>query len=132
MENYFRDTVFSCIPQEFMIGKYDVGLFDSEKIVILSLVSLITNGFLAPIVEEFYFRGYLLPRINLSPNKAVIASAVLFSLYHFFSPWYFLSRVFMMIPLYYWVVKKKNIRFSIISHIIANTITSLSMLLNLT
>lgn len=131
IEINLRDTVFSFIPTKYMIGNYDISAFSNDKIIITSLLGLLLNGFTAPIMEEMYFRGYLLPRINLSPNKAIVASAVLFSLYHFYSPWYFFSRVLMMIPIYYWVVKKKNIRFSIITHIIANSVTSLSMLLYL-
>jgi len=123
-----RDTFFSFIPPEYMLGIHDISVISHDKFVIIFLASLFLNGFIAPLVEEIYFRGYLLPRIDLPQNKAIIANAVLFSLYHFFSPWHFLSRVLMMIPLYYWVMKTKNIRFSIIAHVIANSITSLSML----
>ena len=131
VEHSLRDSLFSFIPSEYMIGNYDISYYSNEKIIITAMLLLIFNGIVAPFVEEIYFRGYLLPRINLSPKKAVVVNAILFSLYHFFSPWYFLSRVLMTIPLYYLVVKKKNIRFSVIAHTIANCTASLSILLSL-
>lgn len=129
-ESSLRDTVFSFIPAESIIGKYEPSAIPQKIMLFTGVCGLFANGILAPIVEEFYFRGYLLPRINLSLNKAVILNALLFSLYHFYSPWEFFSRFFMMIPLYYWVAKKRNIRFSIIAHIIANIFTGLSMIVS--
>lgn len=127
-EEHVRDTLFSFLPAQFMLDKYDPAAFSRGKLIFASLTGLIFNGVVAPVTEELYFRGYLLARIHLSPMKAVLANTVLFSLYHVFTPWYFLSRVLMMIPLYYWVMKKKNIRFSIAAHMIANCITSLSLM----
>ena len=131
VEHSLRDSLFAFIPSEFMIGNYDISDYSNDKIIITSILLLIFNGIVAPFVEEIYFRGYLLPRINMSSNKAVVVNAILFSLYHFFSPWYFLSRVLMTIPLYYLVAKKQNIRLSIIAHTVANCIASLSILFSL-
>jgi uncharacterized protein len=44
-----------------------------------ALVGLICNGFVGPIVEEMYFRGYLLPRMERLKGWAPAANAVLFS-----------------------------------------------------
>ena len=130
IEIQIRDSLFNFVPTQYILERYDIAIFSKEKLLITGILSIVINGFIAPIMEEIYFRGYLLPRINLSPIKAATLSAVLFSIYHFYSPWYFLSRVLMMIPLYYWVVKKKNIRFSIIAHIISNVVTSVSFLIS--
>ena len=124
MENSLRDGLFSFVPDSIAMRNTDVIVAGKHKLVISACLGILTNGIVAPVTEELYFRGYLLPRINASPIMAVILSAVLFSLYHFFSPWYFFSRVIMMIPLYYWVMKRKNIRFSIVAHVIANVIAS--------
>lgn len=128
-EIFVRDTVFSFVPTKLVLGKYDVLDFPKSTMVFIGIFGIIANGLMAPIVEELYFRGYLLPRINLSMKKAVCFNAALFSLYHFFAPWGFLSRFLMMVPLYYWVAKRKNIRFSIIAHIIANSYTMIVMLI---
>ncbi len=128
VEQNIQTNIFSFFPANLIVDNYDPSSLSSGMIIFISLFGFITNGIIAPVVEELYFRGFLLPRINTNENVAVIISAVLFSFYHFFSPWAFFSRILMMIPLYYVVVKKKNLRFSIASHIIANSITSLSLL----
>ena len=130
LELMIQDNIFSFVPAEYILGSYDITTFSKDKLILTALLSIITNGFVAPIFEELYFRGYLLPRINSSLMKAAVLNAILFSIYHFFSPWYFISRVLMMIPIYYWVGKKKNIRFSILAHIISNVVTSVSFLLS--
>jgi hypothetical protein len=38
-------------------------------------------------VEEYYFRGYLLPRLSRFGSLAPVINVALFSLYHFFTPW---------------------------------------------
>ena len=130
-EHGLRDSLFAFVPDNFALRNVDYSLTSKNLLIFVASFSILTNGIIAPITEEIYFRGYLLPRINLSPIMAVIVNASLFSLYHFFSPWYFFSRVLMMIPLYYWVMKRRNIRFSIMAHIIANVFTSVSLLLEI-
>lgn len=129
LETRLLNNVFAFIPSNMVIDTYDASEISRNMIIFMVISGLITNGLLAPIMEEIYFRGYLLPRIDASKKKAVVLNAVLFSLYHFFTPWAFFSRVLMMIPLYWWVAKKENIRFSIIAHIIANSLSILVMLL---
>lgn len=76
-----------------------------------------------PLVEELYFRGYLLPRMEGFAGKwAPFINTVLFSVYHFFSPWENLIRVVASYPLVYTVWKKRDIRFGILVHVLVNTI----------
>ena len=44
-------------------------------------------------VEELYFRGYLLPRISRLGAWAPLVNTVLFSLYHLFTPWLSVGRI---------------------------------------
>ena len=44
-------------------------------------------------VEEMYFHGYLLPRISRLGAWAPLVNTVLFSLYHFFTPWLNVGRI---------------------------------------
>lgn len=131
LEDGLRDSLFSFIPDSIAMRNIDTSLLPKNKLFLSACLGILANGIIAPVTEELYFRGFLLPKIKLSPNMAVVISAVLFSLYHFFSPWYFLSRVLMTLPIYYWVMKRKNIRFSIIAHIIANLTYSGPILLQL-
>jgi hypothetical protein len=76
-------------------------------------------AFLGPLVEELYFRGYLLPRMNgkLGP----LLHSFLFAAYHVFTPWMIITRTIGLLPLIY-AVKHKNIYVGIIVHILLNTI----------
>lgn len=130
LENGLRDTLFSFVPDHFAMRNIDYSVLSKDKLIFATCFGIFANGIIAPITEEVYFRGYLLPRINLSPNLAVLVNAALFSAYHLFSPWYFLSRLLMTLPIYYWVVKRKNMRFSLIAHMIANIYTGISLLFN--
>ena len=130
LENGLRDTLFHFVPDHFAMRNVNYSTLPKDKLIFAACFSIFANGIIAPVTEEVYFRGYLLPRINLSPNLAILVNAVLFSVYHFFSPWYFFSRLLMTLPIYYWVVRKKNMRFSLIAHMIANLFTGISLLLN--
>ena len=44
-------------------------------------------------VEEMFFRGYLLPRISRLGAWAPLVNTVLFSLYHLFTPWLNVGRI---------------------------------------
>jgi membrane protease YdiL (CAAX protease family) len=127
-ENYMRDTLFAFYPDTIAMRNFNISQFPKSSLVFFAILGIFANGIIAPIVEELYFRGFLLPRINLSPLLAVIVNAALFSLYHFFSPWQFFSRLLMMIPVYFWVVKRQDIRFSLAAHLTANLFTSVAFL----
>jgi membrane protease YdiL (CAAX protease family) len=49
---------------------------------------LVLDAFLAPIAEELFFRGLLLPRMRRTFGRfAVVANGALFALYHLHQPW---------------------------------------------
>lgn len=128
IENEIRDGLFHFVPDQIAMRNMDLSVLSHNKQIIIVFLSILANGIVAPVTEELYFRGYLLPRINLTPLMSVLVNGVLFSLYHFFSPWYFFSRLLMIIPIYYWMQRKKDIRFSLIPHLIANITTGVSLL----
>jgi uncharacterized protein len=86
------------------------------------------NGIFGPLVEEMYFRGYLLPRIPASRTWAPLINVFLFSLYHFFSPWQNITRILALIPMVYVVSWKRNIYLSILTHCLLNSLGMISML----
>ena len=53
---------------------------------------------LGPIVEELYFRGWLLPRLERFGRCAPVLNAALFSLYHVWAPWQVVSRFVAVLP----------------------------------
>ena len=111
-------TVFFWIPQ------IESGLqkgFSREILVRTYIMVALFGMILGPIVEELYFRGYLLPRMKYAGKFSPLIHSLLFSLYHVFTPWMFVTRTIGMIPLAY-AVKKKNLNISMIVHILINSI----------
>jgi len=130
-EIIIRDKFFIFVPDKVAFRNINLTKFSKNELLFTGIFGIITNGILAPIIEELYFRGYLLSKINLSPKWAVVVNAILFSSYHFFSPWFFLSRLLMIIPIYYWTIKRNNIRFSLIAHLTANLYTNIRLLISI-
>jgi uncharacterized protein len=87
-------------------------------IVTYSLV-LVFVAFLTPLVEELYFRGYLLPRIK--GKYAPLFHCFLFATQHVLEPWMIITRTLGFLPILFGV-KKKNIYVGIIVHMLCNTI----------
>jgi CAAX protease family protein len=94
-------------------------------VVILSFVLNVA----VPVVEELYFRGYLLPRMAAWSKWAPLINVVLFSLYHFWLPWENPTRIITLLPVVYAVQWKRNIYLSILTHCLLNTIGSFGLLL---
>ena len=85
-------------------------------------LGLLVNGLALPIVEELYFRGYLLPRIPCDRRWSPLINSALFSLYHFFSPWQNLSRTLAVAPMAYAVSWKRSVYVGILTHCLLNTL----------
>lgn len=96
--------------------------FSREALMITFWVGLVVNGIAGPIVEEFYFRGHLLPRLSGPGNWLPFINISLFSLYHFWTPWQFFSRIIWLLPWGYVAWRKKNIYLMMIAHCAANTL----------
>ena len=84
------------------------------------ILTYIFNGFLAPIVEEIYFRGFLLPRMNRLGKAAPAVNVALFSISHFFSPHEIITRILGILPFTYAVWFKKNIYIGMVVHCTLN------------
>ena len=90
--------------------------YSQAALTVTIAAGFLLNGIAGPIVEELYFRGYLLPRIPSSKGWAPFINVLLFSLYHFFSPWQNLTRILAFLPLSYAVAWKRNIYISMWAH----------------
>lgn len=114
---------FGWLPEWFFI--FDVeqfSAFSRETLMLTFWIGLLVNGFAGPIVEELYFRGHLLPRLPGPQNWSPVINIALFSLYHFWAPWQFFSRIIWLLPWGYIVLKKKNFLLMMIAHCAGNTI----------
>lgn len=83
---------------------------------------LVVNGLVGPIVEELYFRGYLLPRMDRLGRWAPLVNVSLFSLYHFWSPWQVAARILGIGPMVFAVHWKRNVYLGMVIHCTLNLI----------
>ncbi len=89
----------------------------SKKIILITLIAnLILNGLIAPYLEEIYFRGYLLPRMETWGSNAPLVNTILFSFYHFWQPQIYLTLVIALFPMVYLVWKTNSLKLGIYTH----------------
>ena len=114
------NSLFKWMPGWFLVG--NLAQYSKTALFIAVILGFIFNGFLGPIVEEIYFRGFLLPRLGHMGVWGPLLNIVLFSLYHFFSPWQNITRIIALLPYVYVVWWKRNIYIGILTHCALNTI----------
>lgn len=127
IDTFIIKNIFSWIPEIYFLN-IDFSLYSQSALFVMWLAYLGFNCILAPLIEELYFRGYLLPNISHIGKLAPIFNIILFSLYHFFSPWQNPIRIIALCPMVYLVFWKKNIYLGIIIHCTVNTLGAMAML----
>ena len=114
---------FKWIPEDLRLGMGLSNAFTKGKLIQTYALHFVFIVILAPLIEELYFRGFLLPRM---PEKlgwgGPVLHSLLFALYHTWSPWMFLARTLALLPLIYVVRWKKNIFLGIGAHCLINSI----------
>lgn len=104
----------------FWMPDMDLGLDGHYSKTILSVtysMALLINVFIAPMVEELYFRGYLLPRMK--GKYAILFHSFLFAAIHVFTPWMIIARTVGFLPIIIGTTKK-NIYLGMIVHMLCN------------
>ena len=71
LSNYLLKTVFCWIPSWYNYVQ-DLSLFSKNYIIIAILVSFFIMTLIAPIIEELYFRGFLLARMKWMGKYSVL------------------------------------------------------------
>jgi uncharacterized protein len=99
--------------------------YSRSALVITFACSLLFNGIAAPIVEELYFRGYLMPRLSRFGSWMPVLETALFTLYHFWQPYYWITQFIFMLPVVSAVSWKKNVKLGIIVHMALNLLGGL-------
>ena len=115
--------LFSWLPALYTVQ--DFSGYAKNKIVITLVFNLLLNGFLGPYVEELYFRGYLLPRMKEFGKYAFLVNAILFSLYHLWQPYVYLTLIVSLTPMVWLVSKTKDLRLAILTHSLLNLVGAL-------
>ena len=133
LENLFLNQVFKWLPDWYAIRNLlqIKTTYPREALLVTAGCALILNGLAGPIVEELYFRGHLLPRLARFGRWAPLLNVALFSLYHGWTPWMFLSRLVLLAPMVYGVWWKRNIYLAIIAHCLLNLVSMIVLVAQL-
>jgi hypothetical protein len=127
LDLFFIENVFSWLPGSFFLVE-DFARYSTAALVITWVLGFVVNGIAGPMVEEVYFRGYLLPRISRFGMWAPLINTVLFSIYHFFTPWQNVGRILGLLPLVYAAWWKRSIYVSMGAHVLGNVSVMLMLL----
>lgn len=120
---FLAANVFSWLPK-FLLPDASSSdpPFAPTAILVTLIFGLIFDGIINPIIEELYFRGYLLPRISRLGWLAPLMSAFLFSLQHYWQPYNFPLIFLVQLAIVYVVWWKRNIYISMLTHCAGNLI----------
>jgi membrane protease YdiL (CAAX protease family) len=115
-------NLFGWLPEWFLrpIDPDRVGEYSRAAWLVTLTAYLALNGLVGPIVEELYFRGYLLPRMEWMGRLAPLVNVTLFSIYHFWSPWQVIGRILALGPTVFAVRWKQNIYLGMVIHCTGN------------
>jgi membrane protease YdiL (CAAX protease family) len=129
IDNYLAKQLFFWLPDWFFTTSIieNIGRYSKSVILVTAILGVLFNGLLGPVVEELYFRGYLLPRLSRYGKWAPFVNAILFAVYHLFSPWRIPGIIVAMIPFVYLARWKRNIYLGMIVHCTTNTLSSLAL-----
>ncbi len=117
------EAFFSWLPESILeFSSFEDGEpIASSVLVVLLVIAFTFNGIVGPVIEELYYRGHLLPAIDHLGGWAPVLNTVLFSVYHFWTPWQNPGRIAAMLPWVYVVWRTRSVYLSIIVHIAVNT-----------
>jgi membrane protease YdiL (CAAX protease family) len=127
LDTFFIENVFFWLPEVLFLAE-DFAKYSTATLVITWVLGMVVNGIAGPMVEEVYFRGYLLPRISRFGAWAPLVNTVLFSVYHFFTPWQNVGRIVGLLPMVYAAWWKRSIYVSMGAHVLGNVSVMLMLL----
>lgn len=124
IDSALKSSLFSWMPAWFDLTDMfrNPGLYSRPIVIASWFIGLFATTLAGPIMEEVYFRGFLLSRMSGYGRLAPVLGIILFSLYHFWSPWMLVTRAIALIPLVYLVWRKQNIAIGIVAHCLLNLV----------
>ena len=129
LNEFFITHLFSWMPGYLFDAHFlnNLGEYSRSTLVALGILFTLSISF-GGAVEELYFRGYLLPRMEFLGGWAPFVNTLLFSLYHFWSPWENVVRLLGITPWIYTVWRTRNIYISLLVHFVINAFSGVSLL----
>ena len=118
--SYLAENVFWWFPAAARPIDVAAG---TEAFVLPTLVlQVVIDGVVNPVVEELYFRGFLLPRLAHLGWRAPVINTALFALAHLWQPYNYVAIFAMVLPLTLITWWRKSLYVQLVAHCLANTI----------
>jgi len=121
IDTYLRESAFAWVPVWFDMTGFSPIRYSRELFSFVTLVNLLFFGIALPLIEELYFRGFLLPRMRSFGKAAPFVNAMLFCLYHMWTPWQAVTRFLFVAPMVWLVWRRRSIDIGIWTHCFANS-----------
>lgn len=125
LDEWIAERFFTWIPDAILQFSMVEQVGESAPtwaLVTVLVVAVVCNGVVGPVVEELYFRGYLLPRIDRLGRWAPVLNTVLFSLYHLWTPWQNLTRIVGLLPMTWLAWRWRSTQLAIAVHVSINLV----------
>jgi uncharacterized protein len=130
LDEWIAERFFAWIPDailQFSMVDQAGESAPTSALVVLVVVAFVFNGVVGPVTEELYFRGFLLPRIDRYGRWAPVLNTVLFSLYHFWTPWQNLTRIIGFLPLSWLAWREHSTQVAMAAHVTINLVFLLGL-----
>jgi membrane protease YdiL (CAAX protease family) len=119
-------SVMPWLPKWYNFGDPQLYAGYAPETILLTLrLRLVVDGLLLPPIEELYFRGYLMPRISRYGRWTPVIHHALFTVYHFWQPFNYATIFLGILPMTYVVWKTRDLRYSIVTHLLVNVVGAL-------
>ena len=120
---WVESAVFGWWPESMKVDLGTSGDYGRPALLATAALLLVGTVVVSPVVEELYFRGFLLPRMSPRLGAAApVTHAVLFAAYHLWTPWLLVTRAIAILPLVYAVRRTRSVRVGIAAHMVINTV----------
>ncbi len=113
------ERLFSELPDWFAL-RQDPDMFAGLSRTTLWLMwagSLVAFVLVGGVMQEVYFRGFLLPRLERLGHWGPVLNAGLFAVYHFVTPWSWPGFFIMVVPWAYVVRWRRSLQLGIFIHV---------------
>jgi membrane protease YdiL (CAAX protease family) len=122
LREYLVRNVFAWLPAH-LLPDWEPPAPPGRGLLLGALVlQLLVDGLAGPLVEEVYFRGFLLPRLGYLGAFAPLVNTALFTVQHWWQPYNWAQIFLIMLPLVYLVWWRRSVWISVAMHCAGNSI----------
>jgi membrane protease YdiL (CAAX protease family) len=125
LREYLAREVFGWLPPHLLPDWEPPAPPDRALLLVALVLQLLVDGLAAPVAEELYFRGFLLPRLGYLGVWAPLVNTALFTVHHWWQPYNWAQIFLVMLPLVYLVWWRRSVWLSVAMHCAGNSIGAL-------